>query len=317
VGQIAVAVLLVRFQPAAADAIRVYLFSIPSSLMLTYLSTMAQGLKRFGLFNMLRIASSSVYILVLILSGALGYREAKNVVAMMLGGRLLVASVGLLLFWMLIHPSGRFDFSRACHLLKYGMRSYLGNLSWMANARLDQFVMSMFMDLAALGQYAVAVSYATVLFPLSGAFAMILFPNVAANKRDRSVSMIKQALMLNSAVTAGGAVILALLSPFVLPWLFGADFSPAVVPSVILLVGTVVLGCNYVLSDGLRGLGFPMLPSVAEALGLAVTVSGLVLLVPRFGIYGAAWASVLAYVSVLMVLMLGARIRFSDDRGTR
>lgn len=307
IGQFALVALLARFQPAAVRSVQVYLFSVPFSLLTTYITTMAQGLKQFDLFNAPRVASSMVYAIALVSAPILGIHGARQVVLVLLGIQIAVALTSLVWFWVRIRPRGHFEWQFARELLRYGLKSYLGNLSWMANARLDQFVMSAFVELQALGYYAVAVSYATVLFPLSGAFAMIVFPNVVGSERSLALDKISRIFKLNLALSGASALVLGLLAPVLLPLLFGTEFYPSVGLARILLGGIVLLGCNYVLSDGLRGMGFPLLPSVAEALGFAVTVGGLLLLLPSLGILGAAWVSVFSYGMAFVVLSLAIR----------
>ena len=63
--------------------------------------------------------------------------------------------------------------------------------------------------------------------------------------------------------------------------------------------------CNYVLSDGLRGLGYPLIPSIAETIGVVVVIAGLSTLLPQYGILGAAGVSVFSYGIVLTLLAIG------------
>ena len=304
-GWAVVTVTLTASQPAAVESVRLYLLTIPATTLITYLSTIGQGLRRFRLFNSLRVAASATYVAGLVIASIADWRDARQIIPVLVICQWLVALAGIVVFIRRVRPRGRFEWWRARQLLWYGLKSYWGSLSWMANARLDQFIMSAFVSLSDLGEYAVAVSYATVLFPLSGAFAMVLFPRVAASGHVQAIDKIKRTLRLNLLLSVGGAVALGLAGPALLPWLFGTDYRPAVYPALILLVGTVVLGMNYVLSDGLRGLGAPLMTSVAEIGGFVVTLSGLWMLLPRLGIYGAALVSVLSYGIVSAILVIG------------
>jgi O-antigen/teichoic acid export membrane protein len=301
--------LLAQSQPVV-DAIRIYLFSIPCSLLTAYLSAISQGLKRFDLLNILRIAAAAVSPLTMILAIVLGIHEAGEVVILLLGAQILLGVVALVWFFVKTLPVGKFEWRRARQLLGYGFRSYWGNLSWMANARFDQFVMSAFTELDELGHYAVAVSYATMLFPLSSAFAMVMFPRVAESEQRTARSMIGLVLKLNLIISSIGALVLAFLAPVILPWVFGIEFIPSVYPGIALLGGTVLLGCNYVLSDGLRGLGAPLAVSAAETVGAVITVGGLMIFLPKMGIRGAAWVSVFSYATVFLVLFIWFKRRY-------
>jgi Na+-driven multidrug efflux pump len=75
-----------------------------------------------------------------------------------------------------------------------------------------------------------------------------------------------------------------------------------------------LLGCIYILSDALRGLGYPLIRSLAEIVGLCVTVVGLLIALPLYGINGAAWVSVIAY-SVVVAILFSQLIRlFRQNR---
>jgi Na+-driven multidrug efflux pump len=71
----------------------------------------------------------------------------------------------------------------------------------------------------------------------------------------------------------------------------------------ILLVGVVALSVHKVLASDLSGRGMPQYPSLTSALALAATLTGDLLLIPRFGIVGAALASTLAYTLQTIVLL--------------
>jgi O-antigen/teichoic acid export membrane protein len=304
IGQVVIALWLARLQPAAVRSAQLYLFSIPAGMLLTYLSSIAQGLQRFRLFNAFRAASSTGYLFALSLALLLGLNQARGLIALMLAFQWFVAAAALVIFVRQVRPRGGLDWAQARELLQYGLRSYWGSLSWMANLRLDQFIMSAFVGLNALGLYAVAVSYATVIFPISGAFAMVIFPRVAQDNYGGARSRIVRALKLNLLASGTAALGLGVVAHILLPLLFGSQFAPAVIPAYVLLVAGVFLGCSYVLSDGLRGLGFPGIPSLAEAMGVVVTVGGLLLLLPLAGVRGAALVSLLSYAVVTLTMFL-------------
>lgn len=307
VGLLASEVLLTQATPATVTTVRIFLCSIPFSLLTTFLSTMAQGLKRFRMFNLFRLSPALCYAVVFIIAYALGLKQAREVVVLLLAFQIVIATAILVTFWIRIRPRGNFSPRQSRRLLRYGLKSYWGSLAWMGNARLDQFVMTAFLGLRELGQYAVAVSYATALFPISGAFAMVMFPRVASSDHFNAKRTIKLALASNLAISCAGALVLGILCPVLLPWLFGTEYQASIYPALVLLGGSILLGCNYVLSDGLRGIGFPLVTSIAELVGIAVTGVGLYLFLPRFGIAGAAKISVISYGTVLLILGVGLK----------
>jgi len=292
-----------RSQPASLPVVHIYLLSIPFAMMTTYLSAMAQGLGRFALFNSLRIYQTMGHLISLLVAEGLGSPSPLLVVVLLLGFQMSVCAIGLILFLRQVRPVWQPAYKFALGLLKYGIESYWGGLGWTVNTRLDQFLMSILLSTRELGLYAVGVSYATVLFQISGAFAMITFPHVAGTgSKDAPVTIFKM-LGWNLVITLPLSVLAIFLSPKLLPLLFGPQFQEAAPATAILLIGAVILGCNYVLSDGLRGWGYPLIPSIAELLGVGVTVIGLLWVLKPLGILGAAWVSVASYSLTLLVLI--------------
>jgi O-antigen/teichoic acid export membrane protein len=91
-------------------------------------------------------------------------------------------------------------------------------------------------------------------------------------------------------------------------FLFGQEFSEAVLIARILLAGMVFASARRVLSDGLKGRGYPAagtLAEVAAGLWLALALGAMV---PLWGAQGAAIALSSSYVvSLVALLILAAR----------
>ncbi len=95
---------------------------------------------------------------------------------------------------------------------------------------------------------------------------------------------------------------------WLVPLFFGSRFSDAVGVTYIVLPGTVFLSARRVLSEGLKGRNYPLAGTLGELLSLAWVALALAVLVPLWGIYGAAVALSSSYVvSLLLLLALAAR----------
>ena len=105
-------------------------------------------------------------------------------------------------------------------------------------------------------------------------------------------------------MSAIASVALAAISPVIIPLIYGAAFQDAVRPTIILLVGSIPWGGQIVARQCANALGFPGFSSVGECVGLAVTIIGLVLFVPSYGIIGAAVVSVVAYAARFVTTLL-------------
>ena len=100
---------------------------------------------------------------------------------------------------------------------------------------------------------------------------------------------------MNLSILLVASAVLLIMLPFIIPLLYTSRFRSSILPAEILIVATLLLGIGMVLGAGLRGMGRPEEVSKAEALAFGVTFVGLMVLLPRLGIVGAALTSLAAY----------------------
>ena len=87
--------------------------------------------------------------------------------------------------------------------------------------------------------------------------------------------------------------------------LYGSEFLPSVRPLWILLPGIVSLSVYKVLGNEIAGRGKPVINSIALGVSLVVNFFLNWLLIPRWGISGAAFASTVSYtVTAVMTLVV-------------
>lgn len=199
----------------------------------------------------------------------------------------------------------------AGQMLRYGVRMQWGNWSNIANARLDQLVLSIVSPAATLGLYVVAVNYAMLLQAVANTAAIAMWPGmVAAHQAGEASAYLTRWYRRLLWIMLAGALVVAASSVVVIPVVIGRAFSSAVPVAMLLVPGVVVFGMNEVLSAAFQGTGRPAVVSTAEAIGLVVTVVALAALLPRYGIYGAVAASLLSYGSTHVYLLRKAFVTF-------
>jgi len=294
------------FGGAFAGSAALYLVTVPLGITTTYLSSILQGMNRLAVFNTVRILGGSSYAVALTLATLHGWSHIGAVVRVMVTCQATAVLVSLLIASRSL-PVRQWRVRRttARNLLAYGSRSWAGNLFWLTNGRLDQALLSLFAPMRELGLYAVAVSYSSILFGLSGALASVVFPRVAlAATPEHGRRELARILPAFCAIILPLGVVMALAAPWAMSTVFGAAYRTGTMPARILLVGGVVLGLNYVISNALRASGRPGAPAIGEAAGVVVTVSVLPFALIHWGIFGAAVVSVLSYSVTSVVLGL-------------
>lgn len=191
-------------------------------------------------------------------------------------------------------------------LLGLGLRGHAGNVVQTFNYRLDALLVQGFLGQAAVGLYQTGVLLAEMIWYLPNAVSAALLPQIAATGDSSITPRVARHTLL---LTTLGAVGLALVAWPALSLLRPA-YLGALAPMMILLVGVVALSLHKVVAGDLSGRGQPQYPSLTSAVALIVTLVANFLLIPRFGIVGAALASTLAYTTQT-VLLLGIYRRIS------
>jgi O-antigen/teichoic acid export membrane protein len=174
---------------------------------------------------------------------------------------------------------------------------------------MDQLLLGGLASSTAIGLYFVAVRLSEITAILAGSVADAVMPEVAAAKHgERADNLLARSLRLTVYTHLIVLVPLWLAAPSILRIVYGERFSAAGGTFRILLVASVVLTAGGIAISGLNGFGHPGLSTIARVCSAAVTVVALLTLLPRFGIAGAAIASLLGY-SVMMIVAFVALMR--------
>lgn len=151
---------------------------------------------------------------------------------------------------------------------------------------------------------AVAVTIATVGGSVPGAVGGALFPRIA----EGDITLAARSCRITMCVVAISCGVLAVLSPAMIPFVFGAEFAAATKMAVILLAASIPLAAATVLGSAVSAANAPAAAMRAELVGLGVTVPALIVLLPSAGGTGAAVVSLMAYsLRAVMLLRSAAR----------
>lgn len=202
---------------------------------------------------------------------------------------------------------GRIAGHLAAPLLRYGSSQIAANAPTALNSRLDQIILSSTASYQSLGVYAVAVSVTSLGLPAVSAIGYVLFPRIAAQPTGSTAALERRAIQVSMVASLGMMLIVSALAPWVIPLVFGRAYSEASQVVWILAFGGLFLASGSVMGDLLRGRGQPLAVAVAQGFGAVVTVSLLLILLPIWGIRGAAVSSSAAYLATFIVLFITIR----------
>lgn len=306
---VAIAYLLMPFLLNAQSAsviqyAQIYLLIIPIQFAIGAPFWVLQGLGEFKLWNILRFQAPIAWLAVIGLTWVLGMVTVKAISLFYLAVMFCVACVFVSLALRKVPPPHQPEASHLSALLRYGLPASLTAVPQQLNLRLDQLLMATFLSADTLGLYVVAVAWSGAFSPLLTSVSQVVFPRLAAtHDQHEQAETLHRTLRLFMLSVAVLTIVLLALTPFVLPLLFGSAFMPAIPAALVLIVAAGIASINQVASEGLRGLGVPKLPMIAEFIGLGTTAVMLMLLLRRYELMGAAAASLASYLVTLVTLV--------------
>lgn len=260
-------------------------------------SAVVLGLNRpieFTTVNVLQTVTALILMLILALVGALTATTA-------LAGWAVGAAAGALLAFAMVRREVRIRLGidrvvlRA--FLRYGAKGYLANIFMSLNYRLDSLILNGLIGVVAVGYYSISTALAEVLWYFANAFGLIVFPHVSSLPRKEAHRVVPIICRNTFLVTLVGVLFMFAAGRWIILILFGPRMLPALYPLWLLLPGIATASIAKVLSSYLSGIGKAIYATYIGGGSLVVTVTLDVLLIPRYGIPGAAIASTVAYTA--------------------
>jgi O-antigen/teichoic acid export membrane protein len=287
------------------------LIAVPAQLALDYGLAILQGQQRFVAFNLLRAAVPSLAALAAAFLFVSHTRHLPTVAwALMLaaalggGAALLVAVRGLSLHRRSGTASPDDLVPDRRQLLTFGIRGLLGSIYPVETFRVDQAVVGLLLSPAALGIYVVALAFTNLPRFIAQSVGMVAYPHIAgAADRQSARRSMWRLFGLVVGLSIGVVILLEAAVGFLVPLFFGSAFSNAVVPARIMLVGVVFLAGRRLLTEALKGTGFPIAGTVSEIASWAWLVPALALLIPSRGLEGVAIAMTTSAVFSLIIVL--------------
>ncbi len=283
------------------------LLLFPVSLLLSFVTSLFQGLQEFRVFNLILLVQPITTLMVI---GCLQLLENEEVlwllVACFIGNIVaLVVAIYFLKPFLLGLNSTEIKKDYGVAAIKYGYKAHLSNTLAFINYKADIFLVNFFVGPAGAGIYVIAVQIVERLWMISQAVSTVLLPRLSELSDDETTRKLLTPIVSRWVVfvTFIGALLMSvLISPFI-AYIFGNDYLGSVTPLLALLPGVVVFSSARVLANDLAARGKPELNMHASALSLVVNISANIMLIPKYGLTGAAMATSLCYVSTYVYIV--------------
>ncbi len=295
--------------PQVMMLLRIYQVNIPAALFLDLMRGLLEGTRRFGWAGAARMIFFGVQAFGFAGLWAAGHLTVATAMITMIIAQTSSMLLALIAVLSQLRPSWKPSWVEFKNSMHYAVRDYPGGVADFTTLRLDQLVLAAMASNVAIGLYVVAVRLSEMTTLAADAIADALMPEVAASKVENRAELL-WARSLRLAIYMHLVLLppLWLGAPLLLKILFGERFVPATGAFRWLLVAAGVWSLGSIVISGLRGFGYPGLSTLAKFSAAAVTTVGLLVLLPRWGITGAAIASLIGY-TVMLVIALFAFVK--------
>jgi O-antigen/teichoic acid export membrane protein len=276
------------------------LLALPFALAVGNVQAIYQGLRNFRTFNTITVTQAALPLLLIGVAIAFGGGVRAAIVA-------TVAAFALLFVAVVIYARRSIRFAwrvnqlYARALVSYGVRAHPANVLAFLGYRLDVFLVDGYKGAAAVGLYGAGVVIAEGLWMPSQAVSTALFPTIAAEPTESARRSITPLVARNTLwLTTMLAAVLAVAAGAVVDVLYSSRFSASAGAVRALTPGIVLFSAARVLGNDIAARGRPLVNSVIAAASVVCNIALNVVLIPRFGIDGAAWASTGSYSVVYL-----------------
>jgi O-antigen/teichoic acid export membrane protein len=190
-------------------------------------------------------------------------------------------------------------------LVKMGIVYALTTMLLQWNYKVDVLLLKRMLPLSEVGFYSLGVSITEQLWLLPYAMGVVLMSRTAnATNNEQILETTARLLRFAFPLALVGGLLMALLTPFILPLIFGEKFIPSIQVVQAILPGIVIFMVFRILESYFAGIGKPWISMGFLIPSLVINVGLNLWLIPLFGILGSAWATNASYLFATLLCVI-------------
>lgn len=179
-------------------------------------------------------------------------------------------------------------------------------------ARIDQIMLKYMVDSTAVGLYDAAVRIAEVWLFIPGIIASTLFPAII-NAKKISISEYKKRILMLASLLGGIALIISLVSTLLAKPIISLLYGPAYTASILIFAVYVWSGIgaslSHVVSYFLIAEHKRKIIFFTSLSTMSLNIALNIVLIPAYGMIGAAWATLISYSLLALPIVLVFHIK--------
>ncbi len=278
--------------------------STPIVLVSSCLDSVLLGKQKIIDSNLIRIIEKITILLIFFIFFIFSKSWIMNAIISNVAASIVAAIVGLFLVSKMTKIVLGIQRIVISDISKFGLKVYLTNMMVFGERKLDVFMLNFFLNPAAVGYYALATGLAEFLRYIPQATISVLYPKIASSSKKDIKEYTPKVCRHIIFLTIVGCLLMGSLAEIIIKFVYGKAFLPALPVFWVFLPGMVFFAITKVLLIDLLGRGRPMVTTVASFIGIFSSILFNILLIPKWGMFGAAAAGVISYFLITIVLFV-------------
>lgn len=231
-------------------------------------------------------------------------------------GRVTSIIVGILLieflytFWLLLEVnkickiSLSYDITIAKPIFLFGVQSYIQNMIGYLHTRIDIYLIAYFLKPDQIAFYDIAVIISEMLFFLPQSVTFVIFPKLVQLLEKERAYVVAQAGRIAIAITLVSVLFIFASGKYLIGVVYGHEYISAYIPLIVLLPGILISCTTSVTVPYFTSKHMQKVTIFASLLSLIANLGINILLIPRYGIIGAAVSTTITYSLFSVVLLI-------------
>lgn len=270
-----------------------------------YSSNLLASAGRLRIYNVMQVAGRTLWmVLIIILVVVLGLGVFGALIAQILG-QLLVALTSIYFLWVAAGRVIRVGRSDINHILHGSLRLHINTIASFLLAQTSILVLNHYFSKAEVGWYYLSWQMVTILSVIPQSVSIVLYAKMADVGPDGIWPTQKRLLLYTMAVMLLLITLAYLIGPRILIAVVGVEYLPSAHYFRLLLPALLGVALAQIMAPQWIGRGLLLPTTAVTAVTALANLVAHLILVPRYGIIGAVWSTIMSYTVIAVIVQLG------------
>ena len=294
--------------PELTGLLPILVFAFPFASLLSSLLGLFNGLRQMKTYALLFVMRSSLMSLFVISFVGLGFGVKGAIFGVLLSD--IGASIfGLYISRHYLHLSLQGYIRNTKKLLSFGGQMFGANATNVILNQIDIILIGYFLVAADVGYYSTAIAIASLFTIIPSAIQRITFPATSEfwskNNHQALNKMIDKSMKYSACILLFVGLGVGFFAKEIMGFVFGPEFICAALPLCVLLIARVIRGGTIVpIGTVIPAIGRPDINLKIEVICAGMNVGLNILLIPLFGILGAAIATTISLLTGVVIFFI-------------